>query len=79
LGVLVQQDLCQKVLVGEVVFPQVEMCWRCQGHARQGQRQTMDGNNIPTCPAMLKPAGMSPWRSSGKIEAITSPVNKSDF
>ncbi len=34
LGVLVEDDLCDEVLVGDIVFSEVEMCW---GPFRQGR------------------------------------------
>lgn len=79
LGVLIEQDLGYEVLVGEIVITKVEMRWvpsvvishvTTKGSGKGGR----SGSDAPTWPAILKPVGISSWRSSGRMELITSPA-----
>lgn len=59
LGVLVDEHFGDELLVGQEVRPQVEVCFECQGSVRT--QTGYSRMNLPTWPAMLKPAGISSW------------------
>lgn len=66
--VLVKEDLGDDVFVGQVLISDIEM--GCLVSSDSASFWTM--KNIPTCPTVLKPLGISSWSSSGRIDFMTS-------